>query len=203
MESDIAAREFLQEYLPPKVLEIVDLSHITLEKESYVENDLKRQLSDVVLSLKTKKGDNAFAYILAEHQSTPDKWLSMRLWKYMLSLCERHKKTKGKLPLIIPIVLYNGTKKYNSARTLWELFVEPELAQELMCNPYKLINLQEMSDDQLMTNLHLGIFEFFMKHIHKMDMLELWERFLTEFNSSVLIDRENGYVYIKKLLWYT
>ena len=34
-------------------------------------------------------------------------------------------------------------------------------------------------------------------------MLELWQQFLTEFTQSILIDKEQGYIYIKKLLWYT
>lgn len=54
MTNKTAAEEFLQEYLPDEIKAIVNLSEINIEKESYVESHLKRQLSDIVYSIKTK-----------------------------------------------------------------------------------------------------------------------------------------------------
>jgi hypothetical protein len=45
--------------------------------------------------------------------------------------------------------------------------------------------------------------EFFLKHIHMRDTLKLWQQFLENFQSAILIDKENGYVYIKAFLYYT
>ena len=45
----------------------------------------------------------AFVYVLM--QSTSDRQIALRLWKYMLLLCERHKKNRDKLPLIYPLLL--------------------------------------------------------------------------------------------------
>ncbi len=42
-----------------------------------------------------------------------------------------------------------------------------------------------------------------MKHIHQRDMLKLWEEFLRRFKLEVLIDKENGYIYLESFLWYT
>ena len=42
-----------------------------------------------------------------------------------------------------------------------------------------------------------------MKHIHQRDMLKLWEEFLSNFTHMVSLDRESGYLYIKKFIWYT
>jgi len=75
------AREFLEHYLPDDFKELVDLSKITIEKETYVEDHLKRRLSDVVYSIKTKGNDDAFVYILIETQSDIDYWIACRLWK--------------------------------------------------------------------------------------------------------------------------
>ncbi|MDJ1407522.1 MAG: Rpn family recombination-promoting nuclease/putative transposase [Candidatus Midichloria sp.] len=41
-------QEFLEYYLPAKFRELVDLSEITVEKESFVADDLKMMLSDIV-----------------------------------------------------------------------------------------------------------------------------------------------------------
>lgn len=50
MENPVAAIELLDEYLPADFKENIDLSTLTIEKESYVEESLKRRLSDIVYS---------------------------------------------------------------------------------------------------------------------------------------------------------
>ena len=112
-------------------------------------------------------------------------------------------KKGGKLPLIAPLLMYNGTKKYNSPRNLWDLFTIPQQAKKLMTEDYKLIDLQSMPDDEIKKKQHLGMLEYFLKHIHQRDMLKLWEDFLTHFKEMVLIDKENGYIYLKQFIWYT
>lgn len=224
MEDKIAAREFLEEYLPANLQSMLDLNKITVEKESYIEDDLKKKFSDIVYSVEIKRTaqerkidqddlqehqehEKAFVYTLLEHQSKPDYWMALRLWKYTLLLCERHKqkqKTKyNKLPLVVPIVFYNGKEKYTSPQSLWQLFDNPNMAKQLLGDEFKLIDLQSKTDDEIKCTQHLSLMEFFMKHIHERDMLKLWERFMTEYSSAILLDKENGYIYIRKLLWYT
>ncbi|HJK87148.1 MAG TPA: Rpn family recombination-promoting nuclease/putative transposase [Candidatus Megaira endosymbiont of Nemacystus decipiens] len=204
MENEIAAREFLTEYLPEGFKALIDLSKVKVEKESFVEEDLKRKLSDIVYSIKTKEGEDAFVYVLVESQSSVDYWMALRLWKYSLLLLERHAdKKKNKLPLIAPMLFYNGTKIYNAPKNLWELFTNPAMAKELLTKDYKLIDLQSMSDDEIKQKKHLGMMEFFMKHIYQRDMIKLWEDFLKNFQDVILLDKKNGYIYIKKFLWYT
>lgn len=78
MEDKIAAREFLEEYLPANLQLMLDLNKITVEKESYIEDDLKKKFSDVVYSVGIKRTDQddkqgqqgyekAFVYVLLEH----------------------------------------------------------------------------------------------------------------------------------------
>ena len=205
MESPIAAQEFLDHYLPSDFKNLVDLSQVTIEKESYVEEDLKRQLSDIVYRIPMHNGDSAFAYVLLEHQSTSDYWMALRIWKYMLLLCERHKKGKDKLPLVAPIVFYSGSKKYTAPTNLWQLFTNPSMAKELMTSDYRLIDLQSMSDDEIKRKQHLGMMEYIMKHIHTRDMniLGLWDNLFSNFKDIIIIDQSLGYLYIKSFLWYT
>ena len=90
MQDVVAAREFLEFYLPLDFKDLVDLTKIRVEKESFVEDDLKRRLSDIIYAVKTKDNEEAFVYVLIESKSIPDYWISLRLWKYMLLLSERH-----------------------------------------------------------------------------------------------------------------
>ena len=60
MENDIAAREFLSEYLPQEVKDIIDLNTIKVQKESYIEPNLTKRLSDIVYKVDAKNNQEAF-----------------------------------------------------------------------------------------------------------------------------------------------
>ncbi|WP_341750983.1 transposase [Candidatus Tisiphia endosymbiont of Sialis lutaria] len=34
-------------------------------------------------------------------------------------------------------------------------------------------------------------------------MIKLWEQFLERFKLEILVDKENGYIYLRSFLWYT
>jgi len=175
---------------------------VKTEKESFVEKNLTRQLSDIVLSVKTKDNEEALVYVLLENQSTPDYWISFRLWKYVLLLAERHMKGKDKLPLICPLVLYNGSRKYNAPKNLWQLFTDPAMARKLLADDYHLIDLQAMSDEDINYDKHISMLTYMLKHIHERDKLKLIENILKNCAKAILIDREHGYLYITMAIWY-
>ena len=202
MEKDIAAREFLDEYLPKDVRNMLDLNSIKVEKESYIEPNLTRRLSDIVYSVKTKDNKDAFVYVITEHQSKADPLMAFRLWKYTLLLAERHIEKKEKIPLIFPIVVYAGTAKYTASRNLWNLFEYPELAKKYLTEDHALVDLQEMSDDEIAKKKHIALWQYIMKHVKMRDMLKLWESLFKKFPDSVIMDKEHGYFYISNLLWY-
>ena len=202
MENPIAAREFLEEYLPESFKTRIDLSTIKIEKESFVEKNLKKQLSDIILSVKTKNNQKAFVYCLIEAQVNPDYWIAFRLFKYILLLCERHIKDKDKLPLICPLVFYHGSKRYNAPLNLWELFDQPKEAKSLLGDNYQLVDLQAMSDDEINYDKHLSIILYMMKHIHRRDKLKLVEDIFKNCNKAFLIDAGMDYVYTKLMVWY-
>ena len=198
----IAAREFLEEYLPESFKTRIDLSTIKIEKESFVEKNLKKQLSDIILSVKTKNNQKAFVYCLIEAQVNPDYWIAFRLFKYILLLCERHIKDKDKLPLICPLVFYHGSKRYNAPLNLWELFDHPKEAKILLGDNYQLVDLQAMSDDEINYDQHLSIILYMMKNIHRRDKLKLIENIFKNCNKAILIDAGMDYVYTKLMVWY-
>ena len=202
MENPIAAQEFLDQFLPVDFKNNLNLSTVQVEKETFVEKNLKKQLSDIVLSVQTKNNKKAFIYTLIESQSSPDYWISFRLWKYMLLLCERHKQKKNKLPLICPLVLYHGSRAYDAPLNFWELFNDAPLAKSLMSHNYQLVDLYAMSDDKINYDKHLSIILYMLKHAHRRDKLKLVEDIFKNCNKAVLIDAEMDYVYTRLMLWY-
>lgn len=169
MSEPIAAREFLEHYLPVSFKNKINLNSVKIEKESFVTEDLKKRFSDVVYSVSLKNdnvkdsttdsvdNDKAYVYVLIEHQSSSDYWIAFRLWQYMLLLCERYKdankgnnkQERDKLPLICPIVVYANDKPYNAPRSFWELFEDSNTAKTLMLDEYLLVDLQKQSDDEI------------------------------------------------------
>jgi len=203
LENPIAAIELLDEYMPAEFKAHIDLSTLKVKKESYVEDSLKKRLSDIVYSIKTKDDDQAFIYCLLEHQSSSDHWIALRLWQYSLLLCERHKKKKNKLPLVLPMVLYNGQKKYTAPRNIWQLFDNPDLAKKAMSEDYHLIDLQAMSDKDIDYEKHLSFLLYVMKHIHQRDTLKMLREAMQTCAQAIIIDKGKDYLHTKLILWYT
>ncbi|XVN40468.1 MAG: Rpn family recombination-promoting nuclease/putative transposase [Rickettsia endosymbiont of Argas persicus] len=203
MSDPIAAQEFLEYYLPDDLKKFLNLSKIKVEKESYIEESLSKKYSDIVYGIETKDHNTAFVYILIEAQSTVDYWTALRLWKYTLLLCERHKKGKDKLPLVYNLVIYNGIKVYNAPRNLWSLFTDSAIAKRIMTDDYQLVDLQARSDNEIVQKKHVGMLEYILKHIHERDMIKLWEKLLRKFNHVIMLDKEKGYIYLRSFLWYT
>jgi predicted transposase/invertase (TIGR01784 family) len=202
MESDIAAHEFLNAYLPQEVKDIIDLNTIKVQKETYIEPNLTKRLSDIVYKVNTKDNEEAFIYVTCEHQSSVDQLMAFRIWRYTLLLAERHLNDKAKIPLIFPLVIYAGTAKYKAPRNLWSLFEYPDLAKKILTEDHALVDLQAMSDDEIAQKKHIALFEYILKHAQMRDMLKLWQNLFEKLPNAVIIDKKHGYFYISNLLWY-
>ncbi|KJV52682.1 transposase, YhgA-like family protein [Orientia tsutsugamushi str. Kato PP] len=61
---------------------------------------------------------------------------------------------------------------------MWDLFTDSMIAKQLMTSDYQLVDLQSMSNDEIVRKKHIGMLEYMLKHIHQRDMLKLWEEFL-------------------------
>ena len=155
----------------------IDKTTLQIENESFIETDLSEKITDVLFSAKIND-QKSYIYTLLEHQSTPDHMMAYRLFKYMLCICNRHMKQypeDKKLPLVYPMIIYNGRKKYNVVRNIWDLFENKDLAKKFWSDEdYKLINLQDIPDEEIKERVWWGLVEFFMKHIHEKNLAKRW-----------------------------
>lgn len=108
------AAEFLENYLPENLLNIIDTKSLEISKDSFVDSDYTEYFSDIVYNIKIKE-ENAYIYCLFEHKSYPQKDTAFQLLKYLVKLWELHRKqsTEKLLPVILPILIYHGDKRYN------------------------------------------------------------------------------------------
>ncbi|CCU80958.1 hypothetical protein HSACCH_02460 [Halanaerobium saccharolyticum subsp. saccharolyticum DSM 6643] len=108
------AESFIKNYFPQDLLELFNTDDLEITKDSFVDEDLKEFFSDVVYRVKLNDHD-AFIYCLFEHKSYPDKKVSLQLLKYMTKIWNLYLKQKnsGKLPVILPLLIHHGGKRYN------------------------------------------------------------------------------------------
>jgi len=126
------ARDFLQNYLPQEAIEIVDLDYLIPENNSHVDENLRESLSDMLYKTRIN-GQDGYIYILFEHKSYNDPRVLLQLLKYILRIWEEKYNIKtNKLPIIIPLVIYNGENKWNIETKLINLIEGIEELPEIM-----------------------------------------------------------------------
>jgi len=133
------------------------LDYSTLEKipGNYISKRLKKRHSDVVWRVSTG-GEYLYIYILIEFQSKNDPFMSVRMLGYLSLLYQDLIKRKqilpdNKLPPILPIVYYNGRKKWTAATNIADLIPKlPDLPPELLPSlKYLLIDENNYTPEQL------------------------------------------------------
>lgn len=80
------AREFFTKHLPPELLASIDLNRLTLQPRSFIDDIRKESIVDL-LYLTFINGEEAYLYLLVEHQSTPDELLPFRMLRYKCRVC--------------------------------------------------------------------------------------------------------------------
>ena len=162
------AEEFFRKNLPEHIKKTIEFSSIELKKESYIDDKLKLQITDLLYSV-FFNGREGFLYVLLEHASTPDRFLPFRMYRYVSAIMEDHLKNKENktLPLVYPMILYTGKKPYKHSMNFFDLFLENEreLAKEIFTSPYHLIDLTQVSDEELKQYMWFGTMALVLKHI--------------------------------------
>ena len=180
MSKKEVAIDFFRDNLPAHVMEKIDLSTIELQKESFIEEDLKQQFADLIFKVNIDQHEG-YLYLLLEHQSTIDQLMPFRLWKYIFAMMERFigtSKKRPSFPVIVPLVIYQGKDKYSACLNIWDLFEDPILAKKVMSDDHILIDVHRLPDEELMQRRISGIIEYMMKNISSNNLLmhveKLW-----------------------------
>jgi predicted transposase/invertase (TIGR01784 family) len=202
MSNPKVAEEFFKKHLPEKIKKALDFSSIKLEKESYIDDNLKLQIADLLYSVEFG-GQPGFLYILFEHASKSDPLLPFRMLKYMISIMDHHLKTAKtrKLPLVYPLILYTGKNPYAHSMDFFDLFPieEKELAKETLMFPYHLIDLTQVSDEELKHYLWFGTMARALKHIHDPNILPF---FMSILNDLMELENHGEESYIYSMITY-
>jgi len=195
------AREFIACYLPNHVREVINLDSLILCPNSYVNNELALSASDVLYKA-IVAGEEAYVYLLCEHQSTVDALMAFRVWQYIVAIWAEHLKESGskKLPLVIPLVFYHGEQAYTASQDIRDLIQAPaSLIENVLFQPFTLIDTHQLSDEKLREQHWAGIMTFVMKHIYARDVLMPLQQILAHLRQ---FEQEGGRDFVVTLLKY-
>ena len=106
------AVEFLRNYLPSYISEMINYDKIEIEKDSFVTDELREFFTDLLYKIEIM-GEEGFIYLLFEHKSYPEKFIGIQLLEYLVQCWKAKIKQKEKLPIILPLVIYHGKQSWN------------------------------------------------------------------------------------------
>jgi predicted transposase/invertase (TIGR01784 family) len=130
-------QDLLREIVGERWVERIDLGSGERVDASFVSPKHENRESDVIWKFRRQDGgEPVFVYILLEFQSRPDPSMPVRLMGYeslfyQSLLASQPAPGWRKLPLVIPVVLYNGGEPWNVATDLGSLIGELDPSAEI------------------------------------------------------------------------
>jgi predicted transposase YdaD len=114
----------LRAMMPAALARRIDWTTLTLQPGSFVDPTLGDRHSDILFSVRIGAED-AFIYLLFEHQSKVDRFLVLRMLGYVVRIWERYRRQFRRathLPPVLPLVLHHSKRGWRAPSRLSELF---------------------------------------------------------------------------------
>ena len=121
--------DLLRSVVPKATLEALDLRTLEKVPADYVGEHFQQRHGDTVWRVRAGGPDSAWAYVLVllEFQSSNDATMALRVNEYTVMLYRELLRAKvvepGELPLVLPVVLYNGESRWTAADNMRDLIV--------------------------------------------------------------------------------
>ena len=153
--------------------------------------------------VQSSMGDIIFQ-VLCEHQSTPDRWMPIRLLDYKVQIWRNEIKSGAKtLPIILPIVFYAGkTSPYPYSMNLEDLFAEKKAAEQYALKPAKLVDFTIMNDEELIKERWSAGLKILLKHMANRDYRHAI-KYLIENEIFRFLRSKDADSYAGSMLYYT
>ena len=144
------ALDFVYGVLPDTLREKLDLSTLSIEPNSYIDNKLAESFSDIVYSCSVEGNTVVKISLLFEHKSYPDPYPHIQILKYIANIWEQLRKQQRKPQIVIPIVVYHGKKKWRK-RNMTSYFKESgnEFCMFIPSFEYILVDLSQYTNEHI------------------------------------------------------
>lgn len=202
LQNKEVAKEFFRFHLPANIKKYIDLNSIQLQSDSFIESNLKEQLTDLLYTAQLGERQG-YLYALVEHQSTPDKLMPFRLLRYTIAIMDRHLKQNNTdvLPVVYTLVVYTGRRPYNYSTDIFDLFgSNKDLAIDTLFKPHQLIDFNKINDNRIKQYIYHGVIVKTMQHIWDPDIIPAMEREIVPLLRSII--ESLGKDYVNTILCY-
>ena len=167
--SDIeTAKSFFTEYLPADIVNNVDFNTMRICKDSFLNKKLAKYFSDILYQADLNNID-LFIYLLIDHKSREEPFMGFQFLKYMIRIWELYLKQNKKaetLPVVIPIVIYHGSKKWEVDKRFTSFFKAPGYLQEYIPDfNYRIYDISHISDEEIRGGVLLRVLFMTLKYI--------------------------------------
>ncbi len=151
-----AARSLITSMLTSAMVGELNLDSLAYQPGSFIDPNLKERYSDVLLSVELNdKGarsshSEALIYLLLEHKSTADRLTVLQLLAYIIRIWEQRVREGKPLCLVIPIVVYHGSRPWTYPQSIAELVDFPVVFSKFMVQfEFPVLDLASLDDEQL------------------------------------------------------
>ena len=170
------ALDYVQKMLPAELVAELDTNKLARVNGSFVSKALQEYFSDLIFELPFKRQDLACNIcLLFEHKSEVPTYPHLQLLRYILDGLEEQLKQKKKLSPIIPIIIYQGKKRWK-VRDLSRYFgksIPKSLLRYLPRFDYHLTHVNALGDEVILAlgkSLLVNAL-FMMKYIRQPDFI--------------------------------
>jgi len=146
----------------------------------------------------------SFFYLHLEHQRKSDPMMAYRMLIYQANIWQQFEKQypKEKIPIIFPMVLYQGKSSWTAPLSFHEFLAVPDFLRPFVPEfNYSLMDLSHLSDEQIKGELSVKVALLLMKHINSPKLEELLSK--TIFPLLIELETKNtGLEYLETFLYY-
>ena len=156
-----AARNLIELHLPADLVQILDLDSLELQKDSFVDDELRDTYSDMLYSIRLSGGFlgqdgepiEGQVYMLLEHKSQSDPMTCFQLLRYIVRIWEQRLRKGQALCPVFPLVLYHGQEAWSAPVSLEELIGGPSiLFEQGVRMAYPVVDIGQIPDELLATD---------------------------------------------------
>lgn len=153
-------RSFLRDIVAERWVSLIDWSSLRIASSHFVGMGERKREADLLLELALKGGRRLLVYLLLEFQSTREP-MALRLLEYLLRAYRAQRRSP--LSVVVPIVVYNGERRWKEPVRFVEQFAlpDPTLRRFVPDFAYLLVDIGAL-DEGLLRRLGSEIAAFFL-----------------------------------------
>jgi predicted transposase YdaD len=149
-----AARDLIQTHLPADLVSALDLDSLELQKDTFVDEELRESYSDLLDSVQLADQDGqrgqGQVYLLLEHKSQSDPMTCFQLLRYIVRIWEQRLRNGQSLCPVFPLVVYHGQEAWSAPVSLEESIGGPSRLFEYGVRlAYPVLDIGRIPDESL------------------------------------------------------